>query len=144
MHLVFAVRNRKASIKREWKNDLLKYITGVIQNNNHKLLAINAMPDHIHILIGYNINHSIPDLVKRIKVSSNNWINNNNLCECSFAWQNGYGCFSHSRKQIDGVIKYINNQEKHHQKKPFRDEYLEILNKNEIKFSNDFLFDFWD
>lgn len=143
-HLVFAVKNRDALIKKDWKNQLEMYITGIIQNNKHKLLAIGSMPDHIHIFIGYNVNQLIPDLVEEIKTSSNAWIKNEKLSKFKFEWQKGYGAFTHSRSQLDSVTNYILKQELHHKQKPFREEYLEILNKNEIEFKNDYLFDFFD
>ena len=144
VHLVFAVKNRNALIKKPWKHDLEKYITGIVQNHKHKLLAIYAMPDHIHIFIGYNVNHLIPDLVEEIKTSSNRWIKTNNLSKFRFEWQKGYGAFSHSQSQIDTVVKYIVNQETHHKKKDFKTEYIEILKKNDIRYNDDYLFDFFD
>lgn len=142
IHLIFAVRNRDALINKNLKDQLEKYITGIIQNHNHKLLAIHCMPDHIHIFIGYNLNDLIPKLVEEIKTSSNAWIKHNKLTSYKFEWQKGYGAFTHSHAQIDTVIKYINNQEEHHQRKTFREEYLEILRKNDIRFSDEYLFDF--
>lgn len=144
VHLVFAVKNRDALIKKSWKNELEKYITGIIQNHKHKMLAIGSMPDHIHIFIGYNVNQLIPDLVEEIKTSSNVWIKLNKLSNFKFEWQKGYGAFTHSRSQIDQVINYIIGQEEHHRKKSFREEYLEILVKNEIEFRDEYLFDFFD
>jgi REP element-mobilizing transposase RayT len=144
VHLVFAVKNRNALIKKGWKDDLEKYITGIVQNHKHKMLAIGSMPDHIHIFIGYNVNHLIPDLVEEIKTSTNAWIKQNNLSRFRFEWQKGYGAFSHSRSQIDAVVKYVLNQEKHHKKTNFRTEYLEILRKNDIQFNDAYLFDFFD
>ncbi len=123
-HLVFAVKNRGALIKNEWKNDLEKYITGIVQNHKHKMLAIGSMPDHIHIFIGYNVNHLIPDLVEEIKTSSNAWIKYNKLSKYSFQWQRGYSSFTHSHSQIDAVVKYVFNQETHHKKQTFKEEYL--------------------
>jgi len=143
-HLVFAVKNRNSLIKRQWKDDLEKYITGIVQNHKHKMLAIGSMPDHIHIFIGYNVNHLIPDLVEEIKTSTNEWIKQNNLSRFRFEWQKGYGAFSHSRSQINAVVKYVLNQEKHHIKTDFRTEYLEILRKNDIHFNDDYLFEFFD
>jgi REP element-mobilizing transposase RayT len=131
-------------IKKGWKDDLEKYITGIVQNHKHKMLAIGSMPDHIHIFIGYNVNHLIPDLVEEIKTSTNAWIKQNNLSRFRFEWQKGYGAFSHSRSQIDAVVKYVLNQEKHHKKTNFRTEYLEILRKNDIQFNDAYLFDFFD
>jgi putative transposase len=108
------------------------------------MLAIGSMPDHIHIFIGYNINHLIPDLVEEIKTSSNTWVKQTNLSRFRFEWQKGYGAFSHSRSQIDAVVKYVLNQEKHHKKTNFRTEYLEILRKNDIQINDAYLFDFFD
>jgi REP element-mobilizing transposase RayT len=143
-HLVFAIKNREALIKKQWKDELEMYITGIIQNHKHKLIAIGSMPNHIHIFIGYNVNHLIPELVEEIKTSSNAWINQNNCSRYKFEWQKGYGAFTHSHSQINQVVKYIRNQENHHRKKTFRVEYLEMLNKNEIKFKDEYLFDFLD
>lgn len=143
-HLVFSPKNREVLIKKEWKNDLEKYITGIIQNNGHKLLAIKAMHDHIHIFIGYNLNHLIPKLVEEIKTSSNKWINENKLSKFHYEWQKGYGAFSHSHSQISNVVNYILNQELHHNKRSFKEEYLEMLQKNDIKFNEEYLFDFFD
>lgn len=144
VHLVFATKNREATIKKEWKNELEKYITGIIQNHKHKLLAIGSMPDHIHIFIGYNVNQLIPDLVENIKTSSNKWIKDNNLSKFKFEWQKGYGAFSHSHSQVKAVVEYVLNQEEHHEKRTFREEYMEILHKNEIEFKDEYVFEFFD
>ena len=141
-HLVFAVQNRYALIHESWKQDLEKYITGIVQNNGHKLIAIGAMSDHIHILIGYNLNQCIPSLVEKIKTSSDHWIKDRKFPQAKFSWQNGYGAFSYSRSQIDSVAKYVLNQEEHHRKKTFKDEYLEILRKFEVDYKDEYLFDF--
>ncbi len=142
-HLVFAVKNRQALIQKLWKDNLEKYITGIVQNSDHKLIAIGSMPDHIHIFIGYNLNQTIPDLVENIKTSSNHWIKNKNLTKFKFNWQKGYGAFTHSHSQIDAVAKYVLNQEDHHQKKSFREEYLEMLIKLKISFKNEYVFSFF-
>ncbi len=144
VHVVFAPKNREALIKKEWKDDLEKYITGIVQNNSHKLLAIYAMENHVHILIGYNVNQLIPKLVEEIKTSSNAWVNQNRFSKFKFEWQLGYGAFTHSKSQIDSVVKYILNQENHHKKKSLREEYLEILAKNDINYNEAYLFDFFD
>ncbi len=143
IHLVFAVKNRHALIRKEWQDSLEKYITGIVQTQQHKLLAIGSMPDHIHILIGYKITQLIPDLVENIKTSSNAWVKTNKLSKFKFEWQKGYGAFSHSRSQLDSVIKYILNQEQHHKKKTFREEYLEMLKKYDVSFKEEYLFDFF-
>jgi REP element-mobilizing transposase RayT len=142
-HLVFSPKNKEALIKRAWKTDLEKYITGIVQGNGHKMLAIGCMSDHIHIFIGYNVNQLIPDLVENIKTSSNAWIKKNKLSNFKFEWQRGYGAFSHSRSQLNDAVKYIMNQEVHHRKKSFKEEYLEILKKNDINYNNDYLFEFF-
>jgi REP element-mobilizing transposase RayT len=143
-HLVFAVKNRQALILKVWKNDLEKYITGIVQNNGHKLIAIGSMPDHIHIFIGYKLTQTIPDLVEAIKTSSNSWIKNNNLSKFKFEWQKGYGAFTNSHSQIDRVAKYVLNQEKHHKKTTFRMEYLEMLKDFEINFKEEHVFEFFE
>lgn len=142
--LVFAVKSRKALIRKEWKDKLEKYITGIVQNHHHKMLAIGAMPEHIHILSGYNVNHLIPDLVEEIKTSSNRWIKKERLSGFNFGWQIGYGAFTYSHEQIDSVINYILSQEKHHRQKLFREEYLDMLIRNEIEFKNEYVFEFFD
>lgn len=144
VHLVFAVKHKQSLIQKAWKNELEMYITGIVQNHKHKLLAIGTMPDHIHIFIGYNVNELIPDLVEAIKKSSNLWINENKLSKFKFEWQRGYGAFTHSRAQLDIVVKYIHNQEEHHKKKTFREEYIEMLLKNDIEFKPEYLFEFFD
>jgi putative transposase len=140
IHFVFAVKFRQGLIDNEWKEQLNKYITEIIQSNKHKLLAINGMPDHIHILIGMRPTQSISDLMKEVKQSSSLWINKNKFIKQHFEWQEGYGAFSYSKSQIDNVIKYINNQEEHHKKQSFKEEYLEILNKFEIEFDEKYIF----
>jgi putative transposase len=143
-HLVFVVRNRLHFISKKWKDELEKYITTVIQNNGHKLLAIGAMPDHIHIFIGYNLNERIPDLVNEIKTSSTKWINNQKTSPYKFQWQIGYGAFTCGHSQIDWVVKYILNQEEHHKKKSFKKEYLTLLKKYEIEFKDEYVFEFFE
>ena len=140
IHFVFAVKFRHGIIQSKWKEDLYKYIAGIIQNNNHKLLAINGMPDHIHILIGLRPAQSISDLMKEVKQSSSKWINQNNLTNGHFEWQEGYGAFSYSKSQINQVVSYIQNQELHHKKKTFKEEYLDFLVKFEIDYDEKFIF----
>lgn len=143
-HLVFAVKNRNALIGKLWKNELEKYITGIIQNSTHKLIAIGSMPDHIHIFIGYNLNQTIPKLVEEIKTSSNHWVKEKRLSNFKFEWQKGYGAFTHSHSQIDTFAKYVLNQETHHHKKTFKEEYIDMLDKFQVAYKNEYLFDFFD
>ena len=140
IHFVFAVKFRNGIIQSQWKDNLYKYITGIVQNNNHKLLAINGMSDHIHILIGIRPSQSISDLMKDVKQGSSLWINENKLTNGRFEWQEGYGAFSYSKSQVNTVIEYIKNQEIHHRKRTFREEYLEFLEKFEIEYDEKFIF----
>lgn len=140
IQLVFAVKFRQALIQNEWKDDLFKYITGIIQNRKHKLLSINGMPDHIHILIGLRPHQSVSDLVQEVKSVSSKWINENKLIPFQFEWQDSFGAFSYGKSQINDVIRYIENQEKHHHKKSFREEYVDFLEKFEIDYNEKYVF----
>ncbi|MBL7802525.1 MAG: IS200/IS605 family transposase [Saprospiraceae bacterium] len=144
IQLVFAVKHRNTLIERRWKEELHRYITGIVENCGHKLLRIHAMPDHIHILIGYHPDQSIASLVKVIKMSSNHFINEQRLSSQQFAWQKGYGAFSYSRSQVPLVARYIEQQEQHHAGKNFRQEYLGILNKAGVPYEPRYLFDFFE
>ena len=115
-------------------------MTGIIQNNKHKLIAINGMPDHIHILIGMRPTQSISDLMQDIKGSSSKWINQKGFIKGKFEWQEGYGAFSYGKSQVKDVIAYIENQEQHHSKKTFRDEYLDFLKKFDVEYDEQFIF----
>lgn len=139
LQFVFAVQDRASLIKDVWKDELYKYITGIVQNNKHKLIAINGMPNHIHIFIGYKPHQLIPDLLQDIKASSSGWINNRGFVNGKFRWQESYGAFSYSHSQIDRVAKYIINQEQHHKKKKFREEYLELLNRFDIDYDDRYI-----
>ena len=142
VQLVFAVKGRAALVHKSWKDVLYQYITGIVQNNGHKMLQINGMPDHIHIFIGYNPNQKIPDLVEAIKTDSAHFVKHKGLSPQKFNWQGGYGAFSYARSQVDSVVKYIANQERHHQKQSFEKEYLKMMEKFEIPFNPEYLFDF--
>ena len=144
IQLVFAVKGRRSFIQSTWDEALYKYVTAVMQNDQHKMLAINGMPDHIHIFLGLNPAIAISDLVKDIKRASNNWINDKGFVNGKFQWQNGYGAFSYSRSQIDQVCKYITNQKQHHAKQSFKEEYVKLLTLFEIDFKDEYLFEFYD
>jgi REP element-mobilizing transposase RayT len=140
IHLVFVVQNRACVIDNRWKDDLYKYITGIVQKNEHKLLAINGMPDHIHILIGMRPSQSLSDLMQDIKGSSSRWINENRFLSTRFSWQEGYGAFSHSKSHVNRVIQYIKNQEKHHQQKTFINEFKDILDQFKVEYDEKYIF----
>ncbi|MDZ7626357.1 MAG: IS200/IS605 family transposase [Ignavibacteriaceae bacterium] len=139
IHFVFAVQNRASLILPEWKDELYKYITGIVQKNGHKLIAINGVPNHVHIFTGYKPQQLIPELMQDVKGSSSKWINEKKFVKGKFSWQEGYGAFSYSHSQIDQVVRYINNQEKHHKKQSFREEYLLLLKKFNIQFDEKYV-----
>lgn len=139
LHLVFAVQNRISLINPEWKAELYKYITGIVQNNGHKLIAINGIANHLHIAVGYKPHQLIPDLLQDIKGYSSKWVNEKKFVRGKFNWQEGYGVFSFSHSQIDRVVKYINNQEQHHKKVSFREEYIQLLKKYNIPFDEKYI-----
>ena len=143
IQLIFAVKYREAIIHPKFQDEVYKYMSGTINSMGHKALAVNGMPDHIHVLIGLHPTMAISDLAKELKRSSTNFINQKNWMPGKFQWQTGYGGFSYSRSQIDYVINYIKNQKAHHQKKTFKEEYLEFLRDFEVDYNPDFLFDFF-
>jgi putative transposase len=140
IHFVFAVKFRLGLIQKSWRTDLYKYITGIITNNGHKLISIGGMDDHLHILIGISTIQSLSEIVSDIKRSSSLWINDNKFLPGNFAWQEGYGAFSYGKSQLGDVIKYIANQELHHKKRTFQDEYSEFLKLYDIEFDERYVF----
>ena len=141
LHLVFTPWGRENIIPLNHKEELQKFTTGIIQNRKHKLLAINFTKDHVHILIGYNPSQPLPDLMRDIKAGTSKFINEKRWLPGKFQWQNGYGGFSYSQSQLDGVIKYINNQDEHHRTTTFREEYLKLLDEFDIKYDPEYLFE---
>jgi len=139
LQLVFAVQDRASLIQSGWKDELYKYITGIVQGNKHKLIAINGMPDHLHVFVGYKPHQLIPDLLQDIKGSSSGWINSRKLVNGKFSWQEGYGAFSHSHSHLDNVVKYIMNQEQHHSRITFSNEYIELLKKYEVDYDEKYI-----
>jgi len=144
IQIVFTVKGRQNLIDKKNKEELQKFISGIIQNRQQKLLAIYAMPDHIHILVGIKPNIAISDLVRDIKAGSSKFINDSRWINGKFNWQEGFGAFSYSRNQIDNVIKYIANQEEHHKKSSFKEEYIDFLKTYEIEYDENYLFEWID
>ncbi|MFD0765228.1 IS200/IS605 family transposase [Mucilaginibacter lutimaris] len=140
VHIVFAVKNRDALLSINWDKRLRLYITAIVQNNGHKVLAINNMPDHIHMFVGLNPIRSLSDLMRLVKGDSSEWINKEKLTPFKFHWQEGYGAFTYSKSQIDNVVKYINNQQEHHKKISFLDEYRHLLKSFDIAFDERYIF----
>ena len=141
---VFAVQGRHSLIRKENKEELHKYITGIVQNHGHKLLAIHCMPDHTHIFFGLRPSMSISHLMQEVKADSTNFINRQRWFPGRFNWQEGYGAFSYGHSQISEVIRYVQNQEEHHARRSFRQEYLSVLKKFNIPYDPKYLFDFGD
>jgi len=131
IQIVFAVQGREHHIPKAYKEEVQKYMTAVIQKRKHKLLAIHCIPDHTHIFIGYNPIQRLPDLVSEVKTATTKFIKKQPWMPFNFSWQLGYGAFTYSRSHIDSVVKYILNQEEHHKKRTFREEYLDMLQKFE-------------
>lgn len=140
VQMVFAVRFRQALITKEYKTDLYKYMTGIIQHYEHKVLAINGVPDHIHILIGQRPTQALSELVQKVKANSSKWINEQRFVPGRFEWQSGFGAFSYSKSQVETVINYIRNQEEHHRHVRFLDEYQSFLNDFEIDYDGQYIF----
>ena len=140
IQFVFAVKFRNCVIQSAWKEELHKYITGIVQLHSHKLITINSMPDHVHVFIGMRPTQSVSDLMQDVKGSSSKWINDKNLTPNHFEWQEGYGAFSYSKSHIKNVIQYIENQEKHHRVKTFREKYIDFLEKFEIDYDERYIF----
>ena len=143
IQIVFAVKNRENLIQPAFKEELQKYITGIITNRNQKLFAINCMPDHTHIFVSITPSISISDLVRDIKSVSSGFINENKWISGKFRWQEGFGAFSYSPKHVDFVVKYILEQEEHHKKNTFKEEYLHFLRKANIEYKDEYLFEFY-
>lgn len=137
---VFAVKKRTGLIQKEWKDELYKYITGIIRAHDHKVLVINGMPDHLHVLFGMRPVQSLSDLMQDIKGSSSKWINEKKFMKEKFEWQEGFGAFSYSKSQVSNVIDYIQNQEIHHHKATFLEEYKQMLLEFEIEYDERYIF----
>jgi putative transposase len=137
---VFAVKYRRAMILPDWKNEMYKYITGIVQSEGHKMLAINGMEDYIHIFFGMRPVQALSDLVNKIKSHSSIWINEQGLTRSKFRWQEGFGGFSYGKFQVPSIINYVFNQEEHHRKRNFLEEYKDLLNEFEVDYNDRYIF----
>jgi REP element-mobilizing transposase RayT len=140
LQIVIGVKYRENLIQKIWKDRLFQYISGIITNKSHKSIIVNGVSDHVHLFIGFKPAYSISDLVRDVKNNSSNFINDNKFVHGKFMWQEGYGVFSYSHSHIESVYNYIKNQEKHHAKKCFKDEYIGLLNKFNIQYDEKYLF----
>lgn len=139
LQLIFAVKYRAAMIHNDWKDELFKYITGIVHTQNHKLLIINGVPDHVHMLIGYRPHQSLSDLLQDIKGGSSKWINSKKFTKSKFVWQEGYGAFSYSHSHLSNVINYIKTQEEHHRKTTFMEEHTSFLKEYEVEYDERYI-----
>ncbi|GIL19436.1 MAG: IS200/IS605 family transposase [Candidatus Jettenia sp.] len=144
IQVVFTVKGWENLIGKEWKDELHKYIAGIIKGREQKPIIVNGMPDHIHAFVGLRPAMAISDLVRDIKNNSSNFINEKKLVKGKFSWQEGYGAFSYSHSHIQNVYDYILNQEEHHRKKTFREEYIDFLKKFEIEYNEKYLFEWME
>jgi REP element-mobilizing transposase RayT len=140
MHFVFAVQGRYSLINRRWNDELYKYMAGIISEQGHKAYVINGMPDHIHALVSMNPSQSPSDLMYHVKKNSSAWINKNRYVMGRFSWQEGFGAFTYCKSSIPNVASYIENQEEHHKKKSFREEYIELLKSYGIDYNDKYIF----
>jgi len=144
IHAIFSIKGRENIITQNFREDLFKYISGILNQNKQYSLAVNGYKDHVHLFFELHPTKALADIIRIVKTNSSKWINENRFVKGKFAWQEGYGAFSHSRSQRDDVIKYIMNQEKHHGKRTFREEYLDLLEKFKIDFDDHYVFEFYD
>ncbi|MEO7924302.1 MAG: IS200/IS605 family transposase [Chitinophagaceae bacterium] len=144
IQIVFAVKGRQCLVKESFREELQKYISGIVANNKQKLYAIYCMPDHTHLLLSLSPNIMIADLVRDIKANSSSFIKEKKWINSSFSWQEGYGAFSYHKSQAKNVVNYILNQPEHHSKISFKMEYLNFLNEFEIEYDEKYLFEFYD
>jgi putative transposase len=144
IHCVFAVKGRENLISPKWKEDLYKYISGIIKGKEQKPIIVNGMPDHVHILIGLSPTMPVSDIVRDIKNNSSKFINERRFIQGKFQWQSGYGAFSYSYSQLNNIYQYILRQEEHHKKHTFKEEYLAFLKKYEVEYNEKFLFEFYN
>jgi len=144
IQIVFAVKGREFFIKESFREELQKYMTGIITNKKQKLYSIYCMPDHTHILVSMKPDMAISDLTRDIKANSSSFLKEKKFVPNLFSWQEGYGAFSYSKSQSEDVAKYILSQPEHHRKKTFKEEYIDFLNKFQIDYNEKYLFEFYD
>ena len=144
IQVVMAVKGRNSLISQSWEEELYKYMTGIITNKGQKLITINGMPDHIHILIGMKPACCLSDLIREVKKASNAFVKEKRFTKYKFDWQDGYGAFSYSHSALDNVIAYIQNQKEHHKKITFRQEYIGFLKKFQVEYDEKYLFGWID
>ena len=141
IQVVFAIQGRQNLLQKEWRQEVFKYMAGIIKNKGQKPIIINGVEDHVHVFVGLKPSMALSDLVRDIKNNSSNFINDHKWVAGKFNWQEGYGALSYSHSQIEAVYNYIEHQEQHHARQTFKDEYLDLLKKFEIEHDPKYLFD---
>jgi len=144
IHAIFSVKGRENILPKKYNEELFRYISGILNNNKQYSLAVNGYRDHVHLFFEIHPTICLSDIIRIVKANSSKWVNENRWIKGKFAWQEGYGAFSHSRTQRNDVIKYIINQEEHHRKRTFKEEYLDLLDKFKIDFDENYVFEFYD
>jgi putative transposase len=144
IQVVFAVNGRENLLLKPWRDEVFKYMSGIIKGKNQKSIIVNGVSNHVHLFIGLKPSMAISDLVRDVKNNSSNFINENKFVHGKFSWQEGFGSFSYAHSQIEKVYQYILNQEEHHRKKTFKEEYLDFLHKFEVEFEEKYLFEWYD
>ena len=140
VHIIFAVQGRQSLIRSAYNDELQKYITGIVTGQDQKLIAINNMPDHVHMLIGQKPSYALSDLVRAIKAGSSSFINERRWMPGRFSWQEGFGAFSYAHSQLGTVIRYIQNQQEHHRRRSFTEEYRQLLDRFQISHDERYIF----
>ena len=143
IHYIFAVQYRENFIGPARKEDVNRYVTGLVKNLKNKLLAVDCQPDHLHMFVGQRPTLSVSDFAREVKSNSSRWINEQRWTGRRFHWQEGFAAFTHSRSQLDAVVKYILSQDEHHKSKTFRDEYLGFLKSYEVEYNDQYVFEFY-
>ena len=144
IQVVFAVKGRQNFLQKPWRDDAFKYMSGIIKGKNQKPIIVNGVTNHVHLFIGLKHSMALSDLVRDVKNNSTNFINEHKFLRGNFSWQEGFGAFSYAHSEIDRVYNYILNQEEHHRKKTFKEEYLDFLHKFEIEYDEKYLFEWYD
>ncbi len=144
LHFVIVVKFREALIQPKYQEEVFPFIAGLINAMGHKSYAVNGMPDHVHLFMSFTPSKSPAETIKEIKRATTNFINEKKWFPGKFQWQNGYGCFSYGKSQVDAVVNYVLNQKEHHRKVTFREEYLAFLKKFEVEYDERYLFDFFE
>jgi REP element-mobilizing transposase RayT len=140
LQLVFAVKYRRAVLDKAWRNKVQGVIGNLVNETGCKTIIVNGVEDHMHCFVGLRPAVSVSDLMKTVKAKSSMYINNHSLTKERFEWQEGYGVFSYRRRDVDQIYKYVQNQESHHQKHTFKDEYLDLLKEFEVEYDEQYIF----